>query len=689
MIIIEAGQRDAKSFEAKVMFAAQLVQRGYSPVIDDSTFPDKTGRFLKYEAAPLLANISDISASGLIVLGAEDLCESTLSTIRSYSLPPETMINAMGRFAEDQAYIAATSKLSFALGREVNVVDLNELQPRPILEKSISPLAAMPHHKTGGRHGTPELFLFLPIDLLEEPETLPVLGAMDHLAGFQLNIITGGKGKELVRKTKFSDLPVFGLAELPPTALATLADIAVFFGDGVPGERMANFSLDLLKHSGVLVDCTASGAFVSCGAPAIRGPQNLASLANYLEHTVIPNRHEIGRQTQTDKWLMTNSIERLEEALHLPAPPTEPSPKKRTNPKTVFLPTNGNGLGHAQRCSLIASEMPRPPDCTFAAFPSCIPLINSKGFACTPLVQKSEYHTEEYANDLVNYLRLQRTVQTGDRLVFDGGYVFDSIYRTIMEKSLSATWVRRGLWQPGQVRASSLEREKAFDTVIVPNEAFDELNAAYTFGRKVHQVGPIVQQSAQGENDRLELRQKLTFQLGHEFDELVITMLGGGVATDRSAQLQTLCALLERRPKCLHLIIVWPGSKVSNGLYGWKNTRVIKSKNALALCQASDLLVSAVGYNSFHEILYHGLASILIPQTAPFMDDQEKRARAASDRGLASTVLDNEFMLLEREITNFLDNGKAGEIRKALANTDLPKAGTRDAAALIHGGVEK
>jgi len=76
-------------------------------------------------------------------------------------------------------------------------------------------------------------------------------------------------------------------------------------------------------------------------------------------------------------------------------------------------------------------------------------MISHKGFACTPLVQKSELHAAENTNHLVNYLRLRRTFNDGDRLVFDGGHVFDSVYRTIMEKSLSATWIRRGLWQSG------------------------------------------------------------------------------------------------------------------------------------------------------------------------------------------------------------------------------------------------
>ena len=76
--------------------------------------------------------------------------------------------------------------------------------------------------------------------------------------------------------------------------------------------------------------------------------------------------------------------------------------------------------------------------------------ITTAGYPCQPLVQRSPDHPEPYANDIVNYLRLSRRLEPGDRLVFDGGFVFDSVYRTIMENDISAVWLRRGLWQPCQ-----------------------------------------------------------------------------------------------------------------------------------------------------------------------------------------------------------------------------------------------
>ncbi|MFN6951325.1 MAG: glycosyltransferase, partial [Albidovulum sp.] len=283
----------------------------------------------------------------------------------------------------------------------------------------------------------------------------------------------------------------------------------------------------------------------------------------------------------------------------------------------------------------------------------------------------------------LNYLRLSRALKPGDRLVFDGGYVFDSVLRVIFEKELDAVWIRRGLWQAGQLHGVTLDRERAFTKVIVPGEAFPELNGDRG-GAKVHSVGPVVQRRALPDAAaRKAARNALAERLGTPFDELFVTMLGGGVAADRTAQTQTVAAITERRKGCLNLVVVWPGTVVHPGLWGLQNTRVVQTRNALALCLLADLVVSAAGYNSFHEILYHGIPAIFVPQMAAFMDDQERRARSASDRGLAECVLAHEMLLLHREITAFVDGGKADRVRAALAAVTLPETGNRAAAALI------
>lgn len=169
-------------------------------------------------------------------------------------------------------------------------------------------------------------------------------------------------------------------------------------------------------------------------------------------------------------------------------------------------------------------------------------------------------------------------------------------------------------------------------------------------------VGPIVQQRPETSRDKL--RQSLSERFGIEYSTLLVSALGGGVAVDRSAQLQTLSMMMENRKDCLRLILVWPNTRISSNLYGWSRTRVITTRASAALMTAADLAISAAGYNSFHEILYRRVPTILIPQSAEYMDDQERRSRAAVERGLADMVLAEELLRLEHTVNACLDEGK-------------------------------
>jgi hypothetical protein len=181
---------------------------------------------------------------------------------------------------------------------------------------------------------------------------------------------------------------------------------------------------------------------------------------------------------------------------------------------------------------------------------------------------------------------------------------------------------------------------------------------------------------------RAAVRDRLAQTLDVAFDTLAVSMLGGGVAADRTAQLQRLCASFDARQGCLHLVVVWPNARVAPGFFGWRNTRVVRTLNSLALAKAADFVVSAVGYNSFHEIMYHQIPAVFVPQVAPYMDDQERRARAASDRDLAITVLAHELLGLERAVSEMID-GRGEELRARLASHELPEPGNRAAARMI------
>jgi UDP:flavonoid glycosyltransferase YjiC (YdhE family) len=199
----------------------------------------------------------------------------------------------------------------------------------------------------------------------------------------------------------------------------------------------------------------------------------------------------------------------------------------------------------------------------------------------------------------------------------------------------------------------------------------------------VCEVGPIVQQADMDAACRSRLREALAARFLPGATRLVVTMLGGGVAADRSAQLQAICQALEGRTDVLNLLVVWPHAKISPSLHGWKNSIPVRTRHALQFCKASDFAISAAGYNSFHELLYNRIPAILVPQMAPYMDDQERRARAACDRGCGAFARAQDLWTLLGHLKSFLDGGEADRVAAALSTLPLPDPGQRTAAAII------
>ncbi len=683
MIYVDAGVRSARSFDTRLVFTETLRRAGLAAGIDDATLPQTLHRSQKYELSESLVSPHDAAPDGVIVLDAGQLCDRTLSTLRSYGLEANQPVVAVGRFETRQHKIGAQAKIAFATGAEPTLVDLDEVQPGGLLPDAALPLLACRSDR-GQPPGSLRVLVFVPKDMAEAPESVAGVSMLGAARGIEVAFITAAQTKASLRAGGTAAAPIYGYSELSPAAFAERADIVVVLGHGSPGERIAQLSVEVIGAGGIVIDGTESAGLMQNTAPIVRGPGRLVDLPDFLAREILPRAEAIRAEVRASEWRQANDIAGLIAQFPAALRQRRPEPA-RASPaqKTVFLPTNGVGLGHAQRCALIAAQMPEPQHLSFTAFPSCVDLVEQQGFACRPLVQKSEVHADSYANDLVNYRRLRRWLGRGDRLVFDGVYVFESVFRTILERELDAVWIRRGLWRAHQTNEAALSREHVFSRVVVPGEAFDELNQGYSFGAHIHHVGPVVR--LPGPGDRTATRKEISRQLGVSFKTLVVSMLGGGVAADRGPQLQTTCAALEGRPDVLHLVVVWPNAKLAPELMLWNNTRVVRALDAVRLARAADFVVTAVGYNSFHEMLYHRIPAIFIPQTAPYMDDQERRAASAADRGLAALVLPEDLLMLDRTLSRFLDGPQATNIRERLAGLTLPEPGNADAARIIEG----
>jgi hypothetical protein len=707
MLFCELAGENPGTFDDLVVFVDQLGALGIEAAIGQSSVPAELTRNAVFDSAARVRLGSPGSDDALVLLRGHEITDGRLASLRRLGAPDDLRTLVLGRFPSFQAAIGAKMKLSYALGRNPEVADVP------------AGLGAGSHHLPvfgvrvpRGRRadGRPVVLLVGP-NLASDPQRQALL-ALAASPQFRVVVLTDGKAKGEWQKAHGVAVTVFHYGEILPSALAPMVDMALLFAAPSSGYRSQALVGNLVASGVAIADCSREKGHVRYATTLLQGPSDLLAVGPYLWGGILDARAMIGREIAASKFAASLDGGEALGALRRIAAPVEAVPESAVfggrrgdrskvlavgyaegaepvvpacqAPPLVIVPTNGVGLGHAQRTSLIAAEIdPKVLTPTFAAFPSCMKMLKSYGFDVMPLVSRSPWHAAEHENDLVNYLRLKGLTRGSKTLVFDGGYVFDSIYRTILENNLSGIWVRRGLWQKGQDNSIALDREKAFSRVIVPSEAFEELNEGYSRGSHIHVVGPIVQRLKMTARKRAKLRAEFANHYGRDFRHLAVTMLGGGVAADRSSQIAAICAMMAARRDTLHLLVVWPTATVEAGAYAWPNTRVVKTHHASALVAAADLYISAVGYNSFHEVVYNGVPTIFMAQMAQFMDDQQSRAMAAVTRGCADIVAPEEMHSLRAKIADFLDGGRSGEIRATLAELSLPEPGNKDAARLI------
>ena len=672
MILCETGSGTTQAFDDLAVLVHQLRLKGLDACIPAASVPGDVNPLLRFALAEAITEGAPVDGDTVLVTHARDLADSRLLSLRAMRRGAEVRVVATGSWADKGAMISTRSKLSYVLGAEPHLVNLEgqATAHAPVVAPDPRP----------PRFERFRVLLVYP-DLSNEASARAVASlAFSSFADF--TVCTDGKSKQAFLARFGHRIPVFHLGEVMPEVLARGMSAAAFLARPGASFRLNTLVACLGAEGAALLDCAPAKGGAFAPLPFIPAPSEPQALSLFLCNQILPEMLAISAETAAAALPGAAGGAALLAALGAPSAPRRAERREEPEtPQVLIVPTNGVGLGHAQRTSLIAGAMGDVKP-VFAAFPSCMRMIRNYGFDVTPLVGRSREHASEHSNDLINHGRILPLLRQSEALVFDGGYVFNSIYQSILDSGKPAAWVRRGLWQAGQDNSIALDREKAFSRVIVPTECFEELNTSYSASDKVREVGPIVQKTDWRDGDRAAIRQALSERLGIGFEHLVVTMLGGGVAADRSAMACAIAAQMDRRQGVLNLVITWPTATLEAGLFGWRNTRVVKTHHAHPLVCAADLFISAVGYNSFHEAMYNAVPTIFVPQMAAYMDDQETRARAAAERGLAALAHPDHLQSMGREIGQMLDGG-AQAMAERLRATILPEPGNAAAALAI------
>lgn len=405
-----------------------------------------------------------------------------------------------------------------------------------------------------------------------------------------------------------------------------------------------------------------------------------------LVRSIHADRSEFRRQSALGQALVeerfgpTTHVQRLEALIGKPRP-VRPAPSLNRPPRRVLLMTsNGVGMGHLARMLALARRCAPDIQPVFLTLSRAFKVVREQGF----LAEHLPFHralgcdvgawNRFLAEELAELIAFYEPAA----LVFDGNVPYQGLLDAIeRHPELWSAWCRRSLWQPGQ-GSQVVGRESQFDLVIEPGDLADAVDRGLTTQHrsKTRRVGPIRLIEA----DELLTRAAAREALGLTGERPVVLMqLGSGNNFDYQGLARAAAKLLAARGAEI-VVADWPMAEARLELpVEARRIEVFPLAPYLAAC---DLVISAVGYNAFHEVLLAGTPAIFVPNEHPQQDDQLARARFAESQGLGICVRAKDVYRLPGAIEHLLEaDARAGIERRCAALEH--GSGAREAAALV------
>ena len=358
---------------------------------------------------------------------------------------------------------------------------------------------------------------------------------------------------------------------------------------------------------------------------------------------------------------------------------TVPVPTKGRR-RVLFITINGVGMGHLTRMLAIARRCATPIEPVFLTMSQALKVVREQGFLAEYVPSRT------YLNcDLVRwngYLRDEviELISFYDpaAVLFDGNVPYQGIIDAIKANPDPwFVWSRRGMWRAGN--PDILAREQYFDAVLEPGDLADDYDHGMTtkYRSRTRRVKPIRLLDTSEMLPRGEARRELG--LSNERPAVLI-QLGAGNNFNYRSILKTAFAHISERHKADIAVGEWLISE--NPLELPENVVRLPGYPFARYFNAFDLAISAVGYNSFHELIYAGVPTILVPNEAMEQDNQLARALYADRHGLAACVRTKEIYGFTNKIDQLFDPHLRQRMKEQLGAVE-PENGAAEAAEFI------
>ncbi len=351
--------------------------------------------------------------------------------------------------------------------------------------------------------------------------------------------------------------------------------------------------------------------------------------------------------------------------------------------RVLFVGTNGAGLGHLTRLMAMAKRAPEFIEPIFFTLSQGLPVIRQEGFFAEYMPSRGYLGVRTNPLDWNDNFgeRLYEIISTYDPsvIVFDGTLPYQGLVNVAeMDTRRKFVWNRRAMWQADK-GARNLKRAGAFDLVIEPGEFAAEADEGMTVGLRNFAlcVEPILYLDPSEVLDRETAREALGLE---QEKTTILVQMGAGNINDISSPVSLITRRFTREPEVevavLSSVIADQEMKLP------ENIRSVRGYPISKYYRAFDVVVSAAGYNSYHELIGFGIPAIFVPNLDTALDSQLIRARYAEQVGAGVCLERVEPQGLERAAAQVLDPDKREDMRVTCRRL-WPGNGAQDAMNAI------
>jgi hypothetical protein len=316
------------------------------------------------------------------------------------------------------------------------------------------------------------------------------------------------------------------------------------------------------------------------------------------------------------------------------------------SPRFGLIVSNGHGLGHVARMKMFAEGLKPYGPCGFMSLSASM----REGAFYIPSPQYLELNKTEghfYTHEAVRQF-FNRVDPT--HVFYDGNVLPEGMLAALSKRPhVHLTWIRRGMW-PHNASPGLMAQQALADLVIEPGEIAESYDMGPSWNDRLNYCTPgaflktlpifpsapaLGRKTARG---ILKLDQEKRYAL---------VMLGAVQKPEDAAVLRTAVRSIQKAG-LTPVIAHWPMSHTKPPSI--EGVPVIEQMPIAPYFKAFDVIVSAAGYNSFHEILAAKAPVIFTPQEDAGRDVQAARAAYATDQGWSYYCQRSELELLSEII---------------------------------------